>query len=81
MFCNNSIANTISGDNPYGTEMYQKDSGSMQKLVFSKYDPAELEPLFAPGTFVDAFFSVDLYDYQQNAGIRLVAKKLIIHSN
>ena len=53
----------------------------MQKLVFSKYDPAELEPLFAPGTFVDAFFSVDLYDYQQNAGIRLVAKKLIIHSN
>ena len=81
MFCNNSIPNTISGDNPYGTEMYQKDSGSMQKLVFSKYDPAELEPLFAPGTFVDAFFSVDLYDYQQNAGIRLVAKKLIIHSN
>ena len=61
--------------------MYQKDSGSMQKLVFSRYDPAELEPLFAPGTFVDAFFSVDLYDYQQNAGIRLVAKKLIIHSN
>ncbi|XP_065622233.1 protein NEN1 [Quercus suber] len=75
------IPNTISGDNPYGTEMYQKDSGSMQKLVFSKYDPAELDPLFTPGTFVDAFFSIDPYDYQQNAGIRLVAKKLIIHSN
>uniref|UniRef100_A0A7N2N7A7 Exonuclease domain-containing protein n=1 Tax=Quercus lobata TaxID=97700 RepID=A0A7N2N7A7_QUELO len=75
------IPNTISGDNPYGTEMYQKDSGSIQKLVFSKYDPAELDPLFTPGTFVDAFFSIDPYDYQQNAGIRLVAKKLIIHFN
>ncbi|KAF3962621.1 hypothetical protein CMV_012890 [Castanea mollissima] len=75
------IPNTISGDNPYGTEMYQKDSGGVQKLVFSKYDPAELRPLFTPGTFVDALFSIDPYDYQQNAGIRLVAKKLIIHSN
>lgn len=61
--------------------MYQKDSGGMQKLVFSKYDTAELDPLFTRGTFVDAFFSIDPYDYQQNAGIRLVAKKLIIHSN
>nr|XP_023911418.1 protein NEN1-like isoform X2 [Quercus suber] len=75
------IPYTESGDNPYETEMCQKDSGSEQKLVFSKYDPAELVPLFTPGTFVDAFFSIDPYDYQQNAGIRLVAKKLIIHSN
>uniref|UniRef100_A0A7N2MPW4 Uncharacterized protein n=2 Tax=Quercus lobata TaxID=97700 RepID=A0A7N2MPW4_QUELO len=74
------IPYTISGDNPYQTEMYQKDSGGMQKLVFSKYDAAELDSLFTPGTFVDAFFSIDPYDYQQSAGIRLVAKKLIIHS-
>jgi hypothetical protein len=66
----------------YATEMYQKDSGIVQRaLVFSRFDAAELDPLFTPGTFVDAFFSLDPYDYPQNAGIRLVAKKLIIHSN
>ncbi|GMY15590.1 protein NEN3-like [Fagus crenata] len=65
----------------YATEMYKKDSGIVQRLVFSRFDAAELDPLFTPGTFVDAFFSLDPYDYQQNAGIRLVAKKLIIHSN
>ncbi|XP_059444134.1 protein NEN1-like [Corylus avellana] len=66
---------------PYATEIYQKDSsGIEQRLVFSKFDAAELDPLFTPGTFLDAFFSLDPYDYQQNAGIRLVAKKLIIYS-
>ena len=65
----------------YATEMYQKDSGIAQRLVFSRFDAAELDPLFTPGNFVDAFFSLDQYDYPQNAGIRLVAKKLIIHSN
>lgn len=30
---------------------------------------------------MDVFFSLDPYDYQQSAGIKLVAKKLIIHSN
>ncbi|KAJ4959715.1 hypothetical protein NE237_019625 [Protea cynaroides] len=65
----------------YTTEIYQKEaSGNDQKLVFCRFDPAELDPLFLPGTLVDAYFSLDLYDYQQNAGIRLVAKKLIIHS-
>jgi hypothetical protein len=28
---------------------------------------------------VDAFFSLEIYDYQQNAGIRLVAKRLDVH--
>lgn len=65
----------------YATEIYQKEnSGSVQRLVFSKFDASELNSLFKPGTFVDAFFSLDPYDYQQNAGIKLVAKKLIIHS-
>ncbi|XP_062116657.1 protein NEN1-like [Humulus lupulus] len=65
----------------YATEIYQKESsGSVHRLVFSKFDAAELNSLLPPGTFVDAFFSLDPYDYQQNAGIRLVAKKLIIHS-
>ncbi|XP_040990493.1 protein NEN1-like [Juglans microcarpa x Juglans regia] len=66
----------------YGTEMYQKEtSGAVQRLVFSKFDAEELDTMFTSGTFVDAFFSLDAYDYLQNAGIRLVAKKLIIHSN
>ena len=62
--------------------IYRKEnSGSVRRLVFSKFDASELNTLFTPGIFVDAFFSLDPYDYQQNAGIRLVAKKLIIHSD
>ncbi|XP_057420336.1 protein NEN2 [Lotus japonicus] len=65
----------------YATEIYQREtSGTVQRLLFSKFDAAELGSMFMPGTFVDAFFSLDLYDYQQSAGIKLVAKKLIIHS-
>ncbi|KAI7745204.1 hypothetical protein M8C21_016625 [Ambrosia artemisiifolia] len=64
------------------TEIHQKESSSsIQRVVFSRYDVAELEQLIRPGSFVDAFFSLDPYDYQQNAGIRLVAKKLVVDSN
>ncbi|KAI4343904.1 hypothetical protein L6164_011199 [Bauhinia variegata] len=64
----------------YATEMYQRESsGTVQRLLFSKFDAAELEPLFTPGILVDALFSLDTYDYQQIAGIRLVAKKMIIN--
>ncbi|XP_004508718.1 protein NEN1 [Cicer arietinum] len=64
----------------YATEIYQRESsGSVQRLLFSKFDAEELGSLFKPGTFVDALFSLDPYDYHQNAGIKLVAKKLIIH--
>ncbi|KAL1814769.1 hypothetical protein ACET3Z_017343 [Daucus carota] len=62
------------------TEIYQKESASTQRVVFSRYDIAELDALLAPGTFMDVYFSLDPYDYQQNAGIRLVAKKLVVHS-
>ncbi|KAB2000015.1 hypothetical protein ES319_D12G202600v1 [Gossypium barbadense] len=66
----------------YAAEIHQKDSsGTVQKLVFSKFDAAELGNLIRGGIFVDAFFSLDTYDYLQNAGIRLVAKKLVIHSD
>ncbi|KAK4794853.1 hypothetical protein SAY86_012847 [Trapa natans] len=37
--------------------------------------------LIRPGTFLDACFSLDPYDYMQHAGIRLVVKKLFLHSN
>lgn len=62
------------------TEIYQKESSTTQKLRFSRFDVAELDSLITPGTLLDAYFSVDSYDYQQIAGLRLVAKKLIVHS-
>ncbi|XP_060172559.1 protein NEN1-like isoform X1 [Lycium barbarum] len=63
------------------TEIYQKESSTTQKLMFSRFDVAELDSLITPGTLLDAYFSIDSYDYQQIAGIRLVAKKLIVHSS
>ncbi|KAE8736268.1 Protein NEN4 [Hibiscus syriacus] len=66
----------------YAAEIHQKDSsGTVQKLVFSKIDAAELGNLFRPGIFVDSFFSLGTYDYQGTAGIRLVVKKLVILSD
>ncbi|XP_008799970.2 protein NEN1-like isoform X2 [Phoenix dactylifera] len=64
----------------YSTEIYQKLSGNMLKLVFAKYDDVALDSLFVPGTCVDAYFCVETYAYEQYAGIRLVAKTLILHS-
>ncbi|KAK4752936.1 hypothetical protein SAY87_021734 [Trapa incisa] len=73
---------TINGDSPrYETEIYKKEiSGAVEKLVFSQCSADELNSLISPGTFVDAYFSLDPYDYQQNAGIRVMAKKLFVHS-
>ncbi|KAK4437038.1 protein NEN1 [Sesamum alatum] len=65
----------------WATEIYQKDSSATQRLVFSRCDIVELDSLFTPGNLVDAYFSLDAYDYQQSAGIRLVAKKLVVHSS
>ncbi|GAB2220999.1 hypothetical protein Droror1_Dr00012160 [Drosera rotundifolia] len=64
----------------YATEIYQKEAvfGAEQKLSFSRFDAAELDALFTPAKFIDAFISLDPFDYQQNAGIRLVAEKLVI---
>lgn len=74
-----TIAN--GGTATYTTEIYQKEpSGSTQRRVFSRVDAAELDSLFLSGTSIDAWFSLEVYDYQQNAGIRLVANKLIVHS-
>lgn len=83
LFCYYSIQTAVCGDIAiYATEIYQREpSGTDQRLVFSKFDASELSALFTRGMFMDVFFSLDPYDYQQSAGIRLVAKKLIIHSN
>ncbi|XWS60504.1 hypothetical protein CRYUN_Cryun07bG0041700 [Craigia yunnanensis] len=77
------IPTVVNGDiAQYATDIHQKDRpGTVQKLVFSKFDAAELGNLFRRGISVDAFFGLDTYDYQQSAGIRLVAKKLVIHSD
>ncbi|RZR94557.1 hypothetical protein BHM03_00023263 [Ensete ventricosum] len=65
----------------YSTEIYQKDPrGNLQNLELRKLDAAELDRIFLSGTAVDACFSTDIYDYQQNAGIRLVARRLVVHS-
>ncbi|CAK7322820.1 unnamed protein product [Dovyalis caffra] len=76
------IPTRVNGDiAQYATDIYQKEPpGTTQKLIFSKFDPTELHNWFKPGTFVDSFLSLDPYDYQQITGIRLVAKKLIIHN-
>ncbi|KAI9381149.1 hypothetical protein POPTR_015G062000v4 [Populus trichocarpa] len=77
-----NIPTAVNGDvAQYATDMYLKEpSGTTQKLIFSKFDAAELDTWFRPGTFVDAYLSLDPYDYQQTSGIRLVANKLIIHN-
>ncbi|KAG9451195.1 hypothetical protein H6P81_011160 [Aristolochia fimbriata] len=65
----------------YTTEICQRDSsGNVQRLVFSRVDVADLEPVFVPGSYVDAYFSLDVYNFQHNMGIRLVSKMLIVHS-
>ena len=80
--CPCSIPTIVSGDAAiYSTDIYQKEpSGNIQKLVFSKVDAAELDTLFVRGNKVDAFFPLEIYGYQQDAGIRLVAKRLVVHS-
>ncbi|CAH8355840.1 unnamed protein product [Eruca vesicaria subsp. sativa] len=64
-----------------GTEVYQKEESleTIQKLNFSKDEFEELELALLPGTLVDAYFLLEPYDYMKKAGIRLAAKKLVIH--
>ncbi|KAJ6840034.1 protein NEN1-like [Iris pallida] len=62
----------------YSTEIFKKEpSGDIQELSSRS---TVLEQLFVPGTIIDAYFSLDVYDFQQNAGIRLVAKRLVAHT-
>ncbi|ESQ40705.1 hypothetical protein EUTSA_v10013435mg [Eutrema salsugineum] len=76
------IPTEINGDVArYATEIHQRESsGATQKLIFSNPGVEELESLLSPGSVLDAFLSLEPYDYQQKAGIRLVAKKVVIHS-
>ena len=73
---------TANGDiTIYATETYRKDSSCItQRPIFSRFDAAELDTLFIPGTLVDASFALDSYNHQLNVGIWLVSKRLIIHA-
>lgn len=74
------IATAGSGDtSTYSTELYRRDSkGATQRLAFKTVDVNELDDLFFYGRLVDADYNFDIYDYQQHAGIRLVARRLTV---
>lgn len=74
------IATAGSGEtSTYSTELYRRDSkGTTQRLAFKTVDINELDELFVYGTLVDADYDFDIYDYQQHAGIRLVARRLSV---
>lgn len=76
------IPTEIRGDAArYAIEVHQRESsGETQKLIYSNPSAEELESLLNTGSVVDAFLSLEPYDYQQKAGVRLVAKKLVMHS-
>jgi len=77
------IPTELNGDiDRYAAEIHQKEfSGATatQKLISSNPKAEEIESLLNPRTVLDAFLSLEPYDYQQRAGIRLVARKLVIH--
>lgn len=74
------IATAGSGEtSTYSTELYRRDSkGTTQRLAFKTVDINELDELFVYGMLVDADYDFDIYDYQQHAGIRLVARRLSV---
>lgn len=61
------------------TKIWKDGYQSMERVEQTEFDDDALEMLFAPDSYVDAFFSLDTFDYKKKAGIRLVAKKLFIH--
>lgn len=63
----------------YSTEIFKKEPSGVIQELSSRAGATVLEQIFVPGTIIDAYFSLDVYDFQQNAGIRLVAKKLVAH--
>ncbi|ESQ31799.1 hypothetical protein EUTSA_v10004100mg [Eutrema salsugineum] len=78
------IPTGLNGDaDRYAAEIHQRDfsgTSTTQKLISRNPTAEELEPLVTSRTVLGAFLSIEPYDYQQRAGIRLIAKKLVIHS-
>lgn len=79
-FCANCCSIPTVDAATYSTDICKKErNGTTQKLVFRKVDAAELDSLLR-WSKVDAFFSLEVYDYLQSAGIRLVANRLVVNS-
>lgn len=63
----------------YETEIRLNKRNGIERQLHIGADE-EVVDLFRAGTLIDALFLVDTYDYEENAGIGLVAEKLIIRS-
>ncbi|KAK1289912.1 hypothetical protein QJS10_CPB18g01455 [Acorus calamus] len=76
------IPSVVNGDvATYSTDFYLKEpSNNVRQCDTNGISEADIESLLVPGKYVDAYIGLDVYDYCQSAGIRLVAKKLIVHS-
>ncbi|CAA7022490.1 unnamed protein product [Microthlaspi erraticum] len=76
------IPTVLYGDGErYAAEIHERElSGdtTTQKLISSNPRAEELESLVKSGTVLDAFLSLEPYDYQERAGIRIVARKFVI---
>lgn len=70
------------GDNRYASEIHQREFSGVtttQTLISRNPNADELKDAIKPNTVIDVFLSVEPYDYAQQAGIRLVGRKLVIH--
>lgn len=62
------------------THVYLKEcDGVVPRLVSERVDPSELASMLQGNKVVDAFVSVETFDHNQSAGIRLVANRLDVH--
>ncbi|KAK4750441.1 hypothetical protein SAY87_003923 [Trapa incisa] len=69
----------VDGGLRYETEIYKKQPwGDVEKLRLSQCNAEELDGLIRVGAFVDVYFSLESYDYNQIAGIRAVLNKLVL---
>ncbi|XP_060196621.1 protein NEN1-like isoform X2 [Lycium barbarum] len=75
----NQVRLRLKGRGGTQIERHQNGSFTNQRVEYNNFDFAELDRLISPGNFVDAYFSLDTYDYTKKAGIVLVADKLIMH--
>ncbi|KAG7552347.1 Ribonuclease H-like superfamily [Arabidopsis thaliana x Arabidopsis arenosa] len=61
----------------YAAEIHKRETSGVTILRNPKAE--ELKDMVKLETVLDAFLSLEPYDYMERAGIRLVAKKLVIH--
>lgn len=74
------IATAVSGETTtYSTKLYERDSnGTTARFAAETVDNNELDKLLVSGRLVDAEYNFEIYDFQQKAGICLVARTLTV---